>query len=130
MNEQEHNHAGVAKIVSYDAFVYNYQFQRKIPVGWYFLTRKGLIGVTISACGFLFVPAPYTQYVVMGGVVYVALSFLKTKLLFDSKLTMIGKDKWADEKVKAILGFSKISWALKRAYNARGIVKNGGKNGR
>lgn len=123
MAKQDNQEQGTVKIVSYDAFVYNHQFQRKIPIGWYFVTRKGMLGILISLGGFLFAPPPYTQYVMMAGVVYIALSFLKTKLIFTSKLNAIEKNKWVDEKFKSILVFSKISWAFKNYYGKRSSLK-------
>ena len=104
-------------LVSYESFIFNHQFQRKIPIGWHFFSRSGTIAILILLCSYLFLPVEYKQYGILLGFYYFLQSYVKTKLLFLSKISFSDKNTWDDEKNKTLLLFSKLSWAQKIHYN-------------
>jgi len=120
--------------VSYEGFIFNYQFQRKIPIGYFIYTRVSILSIlaaVISTVTFYYLGEEYEEYLfypLIAAGIFLIIRFPKCRLTFSSKLGLIHKNKSNDEEEKSIYLFSKISWFLKKHYNAKKILRHGVEN--
>ena len=114
--------------ISYDNFIFNYQFQRRIPIGLYMYTRTSLVSLFLGLSGsfslhyFHFIE--YQWYPFVLSVFFLVWRFPRVKLTFDSRIGMIHKNRTNDEDEKSILIFSKITWFQKKYYNNKKKERN------
>lgn len=117
--------------VSYEGFIFNYQFQRRLPIGLFVYTRISLLTLVVSISATLILSSmgeeyqEYVFYPLIAAGIFLIFRFPKCKLTFSSKLGLIHKNGSNDEEEKSIYTFSKISWFLKKHYNAKKIQRHG-----
>jgi len=122
--------------VSYEGFIFNYQFQRKLPISLFVYTKTSILSILLGLSGTLFfyysgeVYEEYLFYPLIFAGIFLIYKFPRSKLTFSSKLGLIHKNKSNDEEEKSIYIFSKISWFLKTHYNIKKIQRYGENNER
>lgn len=104
-------------VLSYDSFIYNHQFERKLPVELFFYTRRGLTSLAIIASAPL-ISIVYMKYVVLAGMVYFMQGYIRTKLKFSSKYTII-ESGFKDEAKNGVLLISLLAKQRKKIYNSK-----------
>lgn len=101
----------ISSSVSYEDFIFLQQFNRKVSVGKYLMTGKALFAsLSILILLYYFSDWKYTQYVSLLMFLFVVHSYRNTRLKYNSKLTMISRNGWHDEKNGGILVYSKLNW--------------------
>lgn len=112
----------------YENYIFSQQFKRKVSLGNFLLTKKGLIGISLVLIGIglqSITPRGYIPtYISFAIALYLASLYIKTHLKTSSKLSIIDKDGWVDEENEAILIYSKLSWLLYKEIKRNKRKKN------